>query len=724
MPNTLVRATRFHENGDLVRADMLYRKLLVRAPRHAHALHMRGVLRFQQGDYPLAEKLLLGSLKQRPDEPWVYYHLGEVRRAVGDYQDAEENYKSALALGLRDVDVYFMLGNVQFEQSLLDAAVVSYSEALRLAPEDGGVHLNLANTLESLERIDEAIEQLRMAIHYLTPVTALNLQLVRLLAKAGRCKEAVRELAELDDVGVIETKQLLATTGSLINCGQLDVAARLLENVVSREPASIDIRLEQAHLRALSGDVAGALRLYQALSSDDSISVEHGQEIARQLVALDAAVDAVAVLQRVHAEYPGNQGITQQLTGVLIDLGRYDEARELLDKMPEIQSASATSRFQAGLCAQASGQFEQAARMHRAALAVDRQMGSAAYSLVSIGNAHVTMTEVQRWQQDSERAELSNEQRANYQFAIGRALDQHGHYDQAFEIYSRGNALMKQQRQPFDPESWDHYIGQIISTYDKDYFSRTAGWGNGGHGLVFLVGMPRCGSTLLETQLTKQFIATGLGEHAAARKLFHGLPGLVGLPTAGPECATRLERQHVPSLQRQYIDSLPIDCECMVVDKMLGNFLRLGLIATLFPHARIINARRDKHALSVSCFINVFAHGLRFTYDLYWLGRAWSGYERLLRHWHDVLPLRILDVNYEEIVTQPSATYSQIAEFLDADWRPEPVGRAAVSNDINTASFWQARQPVYQSSLDAWERFKPYLEPFDKGLKEGADVTD
>ena len=89
-----------------------------------------------------------------------------------------------------------------------------------------------------------------------------------------------------------------------------------------------------------------------------------------------------------------------------------------------------------------------------------------------------------------------------------------------------------------------------------------------------------------------------------------------------------------------------------------------------------------------------------------------------------MLPLRILDVNYEEIVTQSSAKFAQIAKFLDADLRPEPVGSAAVSTDINTASFWQARQPVYRSSLDAWKRFEPYLEPFEKGLKEGAGVMN
>lgn len=551
-------------------------------------------------------------------------------------------------------------------------------------------------------------------------MTALKLQLVRLLAKAGRGADAVRELAKLDDVGVIENDQLLATTGTLINCGQLDGAVRLLDNAVSSESETIEIHLGQARLRALTGDVAGAMKLYQALGSDTRISAEHGQEIACQVAALDAVVEAVAVLQRVHTTFSGNQGITQQLTGTLIDLGRFGEARELLEKLPEIQSASATSRFQAGLCAQAAGQFEKAARLHRAALAVDRQIGIAAYSLVSIGSADVSMDEVQRWQLDSKRPELSNEQRANYQFAIGRAQYQHGQYDRAFDSYSCGNALLKQQRQPFVPESWDHYIGQLISTYDEDYFSRTAGWGNGGHGLVFLVGMPRCGSTLLETQLTKQFIATELGEHAAARKLFHSLPQLMGLPTTGPERAARLQRQHVTLLQQKYLDSLPMDCERMVMDKKLGNFLRLGLIATLFPHARIINARRNKRALSVSCYTNVFAHGLRFTYDLYWMGRAWSGYERLLQHWHKVLPQRILDVNYEDIITRSSATFAQIAEYLDADLRPGLGDKAAVSTDINTASFWQARQSVYQSSLNAWKRFEPYLEPLEKGLSEGA----
>ena len=578
MIETMQRATECHQQGRFVQADSLYRKLLNRDPYNSRALHMRGVLKFQQGDLRLAEELMSSALQHLPDDPWLHYHLGEVRRSQGEFETAEAHYRSALALGLTDADVYFMLGNVLFEQSSMADAADSYRQALQLAPEDSDIHLNLANALQAMQQSAEAIEHMQLAVR--------------------------------------------------------------------------------------------------------------------------------------HAALPEAVSLRKQLAGMLIDSGRYDEARLIIDAFSYTQRQSATVLFQSGLCAQAAGQFVKAATLHRAALFADPQLGSAAYSLAANGSTVVTREELRCWMHRSENSELSVSQRANYLFAIARVLDTQKKFDKAFENYVRGNNLVKQQH-PFDPDAWDSYIGQLITTYDQAYFEHTALWGSDGEGLVFIVGMPRSGSTLLEAQITQNFNATALGEHAAARRLFHDLPQLVGWPTPTPDCATQLTPEHIKQLRTQYAESLPENCDRIVVDKMLGNFIRLGLIATLFPKARVIHATRDKRAACVSCYTNVFARGLRFTYDLYWLGRAWKSYERLMQHWRDVLPLRMLEVNYESIVCASSDTTAQIGNFISADYRDDD---ADGSGNINTASFWQARQPVYDTSLAAWKRFEPFLEPLERGL--------
>ncbi len=247
------------------------------------------------------------------------------------------------------------------------------------------------------------------------------------------------------------------------------------------------------------------------------------------------------------------------------------------------------------------------------------------------------------------------------------------------------------------------------------YFAATVKHDGNGDELVFLVGMPRSGSILLVQRLIDRLPITSVGEYPEMRRIFHSLPQLVNCAQNGPECVNDLRRGQIDILKQQYFDSLPGNRENIVIDKILGNFIRLGLIATLFPNARIIHAVRDKRAVCVSCYTNIFAHGLRFTYDLYWLGMAWTAYERLMCHWHDVLPLRMLDVSYESLVIEPVETTRAICQFLDIENTPVLSEHSLVSNsDINTASFWQARQPLYSTSVDAWQRFQAFLSPLEE----------
>jgi len=154
---------------------------------------------------------------------------------------------------------------------------------------------------------------------------------------------------------------------------------------------------------------------------------------------------------------------------------------------------------------------------------------------------------------------------------------------------------------------------------------------------------------------------------------------------------------------------------------MLGNFLRLGIIAAMFPEARILHSARNAEPTCVSCYTNLFARGLRFTYDLYGLGRAWKSYARLMDHWRQVLPLQMFDVSYEKMVTDPEGSFTEITDFLQLSQVAASESRSdAVSNagtDIITASFFQARQPVSSSSLYSWKRFESYLEPLYRGLQ-------
>ncbi len=653
----LHNATAAHQSGSLKKADTLYRKILSREPAHAETLHMRGVLKFQEGNYPYAKQLLSDAQKTDPDNPWIRYHQGDLYRTTGELELAEKHLIQALQLGAKEGDVYFTLANVQFEKQQYPAALENYQAALSRTDTDLEYRLNLANCYEKLNALDKAIEHLSI-VASTGKDQATHLQLIDLLARNGDFLQVSEQISHLPASNQIDSNLLIQTTRLLLEADRAEDASRLLDIVITLELSS---------------------------ESQESLSL---------------------------------------ITGLLINVGRYTDARQVLTTTAHHYTLDAVGNFQLGLCEQTNGEFESAIRFHRQALQLDPSFGRAAYSLAINGKPEVTKTELDQWHEQATSNQQSAENKIQFLFATARTLDAQGETEPAFAAYEKANSL-HHMNDPFDPDKWDAYIDSIIENFSSEYFSNIQSLGDGGANLTFIVGMPRSGSTLLEYQLTRHFKAKALGEHPTVRRLFMDLPRITGqnLPVAA--CAHHLTEAHVEYLRSEYLESINRhndntlssngDANSQLVsDKMLGNFLRLGMLAAMFPEARILHCAREAEATSVSCYTNLFARGLKFTYDLYGLGRAWQSYKRLMDHWHTVLPMPLYDVQYERLVTEPDKVFAEISTFLDhpihtPDSKPE-------AGAINTASFYQARQPISTKSLHGWTRFEPYLDPLMRGL--------
>ena len=647
-----------HQQGSLKKADILYRKLLSRQPRHAEAMHMRGVLAFQQSNYDYASQLLADAQKLDKNNPWVRYHRGDLYRTIGQFDTAERLFEQALELGAKTGDVYFMLGNTQFELGHFSAALDNYLKAVDITPNDPDYRLNLANCYERLESPDKAVEHLKVAASVSSDKQLIELQLIELLAQSGKFLEVSERVSSLSSSASTNITLLVQTINTLLQADRVEDASRLLDVIVT-----LDLSSESQETLAL-------------------------------------------------------------ITGLAVNMGRYQDAHKLLEVQSTRFTPDAIAWFQRGLCEQTGGEFENAASCHRSALECEPTFGRAAYSLAINGKSSVTSTEVENWLKQVDSGNTCEEEKIQFLFAAARTLDAQGEIESAFSAYQKAND-MHHTRDPFDPEGWDAYTDSIIENFSTPYFSKIESTSNAGVGLVFIVGMPRSGSTLLEYQLTQRFGATALGEHPTIRRLFMDLPRITAQKLPVAECAQHLTAENIDYLQKQYLLSVAQHTDiarssdrpaagALYVDKMLGNFLRLGMIAAMFPQAKILHCSRDAEATCVSCYTNLFARGLKFTYDLYGLGRAWKSYNRLMEHWHKVLPLSIYDVSYERVVTQPEDVFAEISEFLGQSVC-QPTRESSVGA-INTASFYQARQPISTKSLEGWKRFEPYLDPLMRGF--------
>ena len=665
----LHKAIQYHQKGLLRKADALYRKILLKTPKHAEATHMRGVLKSQEKNHDHAIELLNKASRLSPHDPWVRFHQGELYHSVAQFETAELYFRESLALGANDADVHYMLANTMFDLERFTDAIDSYKAALQLSKNDLECHLNLANSYEAIGQLDQALKHLSFVARHQNNV-AIDLQLIALLVRRGEMRQAISCIRQLSDIGLNEFTQLIRLGNQLLAVDRAEAASLLLDHAVT-------------------------------LNSDTL--PHHEQEL---------------------------------YTGLLINLGRYNDARTVIAATLRNQPVSAITWFQQGLCEQAAGKFEQAAECHRRALKLDDSLSRAAYSLAINGHAVASENELMQWQVRADTVESdsvetdSAEKRVQFLFAIARTHDRRKEYDAAFKAFQEANSLYAAAN-PFNPDAWDSYINAVILHFSADFFTRVRKMGHGGSNLVFIVGMPRSGSTLLEYQLTARNGAYALGEHPTIRRLFMEMSEMIQQNLTDVECAEHLAVKHIKDMREQYLESLvlhrkhhrqtdaAIDSEKYYVDKMLGNFLRLGIIAAMFPEARILHSVRKAEPTCVSCYTNLFARGLRFTYDLYGLGRAWKSYARLMDHWREVLPLQIYDVSYEKMVMDPDSTFAGISEFLALNVAHDTTNHTAGNkgSDINTASFFQARQPISTSSLHNWQRFESYLEPLYKGLQ-------
>jgi len=648
------------QQGKLKKADTLYRKLLSRQPGHAEAMHMRGVLKFQQGNHDYAKQLLADAQKLDKNNPWIRYHRADLHRSIGELTSAEQLFKQALELGATDGDVYFMLANTQFDQANFSEALENYLKSVDCKPNDPEYHINLANCYERLDAPDKAIQHLEIA-NSINSDPSIQLQLIELLANTGNFLKISKRVADLPSSTNFNVTLLVQTISTLLEADRAEDASRLLDKAVTQD---------------LSNE------------SQDTLAL---------------------------------------ITGLLVNVGRYQDARKLLDIQSSRFEPDAIAWFQQGLCEQTSGAFESAAKCHRQALQSDPTFGRAAYSLAINGKSDVTDSELRNWHEQANNNSISADAKIQFFFAAARTHDARGDIEPAFDSYQKAND-MHHAHDPFDPDNWDAYIDSIIEHFSASYFANletTTDAGNEtGSNLVFIIGMPRSGSTLLEYQVTRRFGATALGEHPTIRRLFMDLPRITeqNLPVA--QCAQHLTKDHIDYLKKQYLLSVTqygdnthknkTAGNGLVVDKMLGNFLRLGMLAAMFPQAKVLHCSREAEATCVSCYTNLFARGLKFTYDLHGLGRAWRSYHRLMEHWQQVLPISIYDVSYEHMVTQPEEVFTEISDYLD-----QPVQSLTADGNtgaINTASFYQARQPISTKSMQGWKRFESYLDPLTRGL--------
>ena len=744
-----------HRAGRLDKAATLYRRALKQRPENAEALHLLGVLLHQQGKHEEALRALEKAVALEDGVAMYHFNFGEVLRALDRAEEASARYRRALALEPANADVHFALGTALLEQGDSDAAVSSIRRALELRPGDVEAWLNLGNALADKGAPDEAIAAFRRALAIAPGYAEAHVNLGTVLQQGGdwegavACFERALEvapdfveahynlgvaLAEQDDLepAIAAYRAALAHdpehTSALLNLGALLRRQGDAEGAIESYRQALEIKSDLAAAHINLGNLLqqegnleeaeAAFRKGVAAAPDDALA---WLSLGNFLKAKGAFDEAIGCYRRGAEREPNLAVIVINLGNALLEKGELDAALEQYRQALAMEPESAEAYFNLSVGLRQQGKFDAARQALERAIAIRPVYAEALAATTELRAFTEDDREIARLRAALDKEERSPEQRIHLNFALGKIYDDLGRYDEAFAHFRVANRL-KDAEMGFDAAANAALVRRLRDTFDGDFLSARRDWGVPSELPVFVLGMPRSGTTLVEQILSSHPAVCGAGELRKLGEIADALPARLGTEPSFPECAALLDAAGVESLAREYLDFLGgFAAEAArITDKMPHNFLRLGLIALLLPAARIVHCRRDPLDTCLSCYFQHFGSPYEFAYDLDSLGAYYRDYEALMAHWGKVLPGAMLELQYEDLVADQEGVSREIVAFCGLEWDDRCLAFHDSPRPVRTASQWQVRQPLFTSSLGRWRHYEKHLGPLRAALEGGA----
>jgi tetratricopeptide (TPR) repeat protein len=459
-----------------------------------------------------------------------------------------------------------------------------------------------------------------------------------------------------------------------------------------------------------------ALRECLSLSPDLAVARYH---LATVLLRLNRIPDSLAELSVLTQREPRNPLFRLQRAAALTAQGDHQAAaaasRALIQDCPDLPEAWIAY----GRSLQVLGADQDCIAAYRTVIALHPSLGEAYWALANLKTFRFSADEMAAMEGQLRDAS-SGADRAFLHFALGKAYADEKVHAKAFDNYARGNALVR-MTVSYDPDATTAYIGNCKALFTADFFAKRAGAGCAAADPIFIIGMPRVGSTLVAQILASHSAIENAGELKDITEIARHLERTVA-PERGmqyPGVLTTLDNDALRDLGARYMESTRSARKLgrrFFVDKMPNNFPHLGLICLIFPNAKIVDVRRCAMACCFSNFTQHYADGQRYTYRLSDLGRVYRDYAALMAHFDQVLPGRIYRLRYEQLVAKPEAEARRLLDYLGLSFEPSCLRFHENRGPVATVSSEQVRTPIFRDGLDRWRDYEPWLGPLKTAL--------
>jgi tetratricopeptide (TPR) repeat protein len=608
------------------------------------------------------------------------------------------------------------------------------------------------------ERAEADLDGLRQAAERSPNDAEAHYLLGRALADRDQLREAVPALQQAIRLKADHVPALVLLGRTLIRLGNPTAGKAALTAALQRTPRNYASQFSLGNMLRAAGCDVEALAAYETAIrfGHETASVHHNRGIC--LRALERFEEAADAYQRAVKLDPNHVKAHNNLGNCLRRLQKYAAAERALRRAVELKPDwfaphyglgrvlhnrqrpgeavvafrralrlkpdHAEAHVRLGVVLQEIGQLDAAKTSYRRALELAPDYPAALGLLAQLDREPLDRPTLERLEARLASGKYSAIDRQHLHFALAQRYDQIQELGPAFDHLVEGNRLKRAETR-YDPEAESRRFRKIMRTFDRDFFARHGTPGNPSPLPIFVVGMPRSGTTLLEQILASHSHVHGAGEIGTLGNVARSTLK-AAISKNGDRAARALAPEALQEVARDYLTQVRALAPhaTRVVDKMLTNFAYVGLIKLMLPNAHVIHARRHPLDTCLSIFRKLFAAGLTFSYDLGELGAYYVLYARLMRHWHEVLPGFVLDVQYEALIEDQRGMTERILAHCGLDWEDSCLQFHETQRAVRTASLSQVRQPIYRSSAGVWKRYGERLRPLIDALGDELDPAE
>jgi tetratricopeptide (TPR) repeat protein len=578
----------------------------------------------------------------------------------------------------------------------------------------------------ALKAAPDAVAAFRRALEINPALPASFDMLAALYRLNGDLEGAHTAAAEAAKLRALPSAVLDAT--GLFAEGELVAAEKIVRRFLLQHGDHIEAMRLLARIGAALGVLDDAEILLTAVldRAPDYVAARH--DYACVLLERHKNVEARKQLEQLLARDPDSRIYRTLYAAATVGLGRQDEAvglfRRLIAETPAGTRELAELHLSVAHALKTLGRSEEAVDAYRAAITARPDFGDAYWSLANLKTFRFTDDEIAQALSIEQRGETAPIDRYHLCFALGKAFEDRADFERSWHYYERGNAL-KRQESRYRPEIIERNTANQLTVCTSEFFAARKGWGHPSDEPIFIVGLPRSGSTLIEQILASHSRVEGTQELADIPRFVLDLQGRdpdldnprypAILKELAPDLFTALAEKYLRETQ-VYRTGQP-----RFVDKMPNNFRHIGLIHLMFPNAKIIDARREPMACCLGNLKQLFAQGQEFTYSIDDIARYYRTYLDLMAHWDAVLPGRVLRVWHEDVVDNLEGNVRRILEFCGLAFEPACMEYYKTERSVRTASSEQVRRPIFREGLDQWRRFEPWLGSLRNALGDAVE---